>query len=210
MNLFQLAVQNDPNVRTQFDEMKNRSTDGRRQLEAFTDRVQETGRVSINMRPSALTALVNGEGQRNVYEWADEQSRLSLRPKNEILQEKLGAYFRRRIHFDDAFDHGRQFRYGALNIGGLGPQNYGQFCTVLRSEFLAPNDSVAYLMRDSLRTYMQTEVDVNTARLQREVTTHSHVQYWLLSSTLRKSLHHPKATGRGWCAGMLATSRRFS
>lgn len=32
-------------------------------------------------------------------------------------------------------------------------------------------------MADSLQTYMPTEIDVDTARLQREVTTHSHVPY---------------------------------
>ena len=129
------------------------------------------------MRPSVLTGLIAGGRHQNVYEWADEQSRLSSRPIMEILQEKLGAYFRRRIHFDDTFDQGRQFRYGALNIGGLGPYRYGQFCTVLRMEFVTPNDLTAYLMRDSLRTYMPTEIDVDTASLQCEVTTHSHVQY---------------------------------
>lgn len=138
VNLFQFADQNDPKLRTQFDEMKSRSKDGGHQLEVFAARVQATGRVSINMRPSALTGLIAGGRHQNVYEWADEQSRLSSRPTIEILQEKLGAYYRRRIHFDDAFDQGRQLRYGALNIGGLGPQRYGQFCTVLRAEFVAP------------------------------------------------------------------------
>ncbi|MCY2990111.1 MAG: hypothetical protein NTY19_19890 [Planctomycetota bacterium] len=195
MNLFQLAAQNDQELHIRFDEAKNRSKDGGRQLDVFANCVQSSGRVSINMRPSVMTELVNSGRHQNIYEWAEEQSRLSSRPTAEILREKLGTYFSRRIHFDDAFEEGQRFRYATLNIGGVGPHRYGQFCAVLKPAFVGPNAPIAYLMGDSLRTYMPTETGVDTARLRREVGTHSHVQYL---ATLKHSAEIPTSSENEW------------
>lgn len=195
VNLFQFAAENDQELHSRFDDVKNRSKDGGRLLDLFAGRVQTSGCVSINMRPSVLTELVNGRRHRNIYEWAEEQSRLSSRPTGDILREKLGANFNRRIHFDDAFEDGRGFRYGTLNIGGLGSHRYGQFCAVLRSDFVEPGVLIAYLMGDSLRTYMLTDTDVDTVRLRCEVCTHPHVQYL---AALKHSAEIPASSENDW------------
>ncbi len=174
MDLFQLAKEVGELLR-RFEEAKARAKDGGSLLDIFARRVEEAACVPINMRPSVLTELIHDRKHQNIYEWAAEQSRLSSRPVEEVLMDKLGEYFIRRIHFDDAFQNGRRFRYGTLNIGGLGASRYGQFCTVLRSDFIDPEDQLAYLMSDSLRDYMLTETEVDVRRLEHESATHSHV-----------------------------------
>jgi len=127
-----------------------------------------------------------------MYEWAEEQALLCSRPVEEILREKLGRFFNRRINFDRTFEDGRRFRYGVLNIGGVGADHYGIFCAVLNSDFVGPDTLIAYLMRDSLTTYMPTEAKINITTLRQEVATHSHRHYLA-------ALKH---------AGELATSNR--
>ncbi len=39
-------------------------------------------------------------------------------------------YYKDRMFFDDSFENGKRFQYAALNIGGLGPGNFGEFSVI--------------------------------------------------------------------------------
>jgi hypothetical protein len=124
------------------------------QLERFAEHVQKTGQVSVNMRPFVLSNLLADEPHRNMYEWAQDQADLSGRRVTDILREKLGTYHDQRLAFDISFENGKKFRYGALNTGGIGTSNYGQFCVVLKADFPASTPTFVYLQGDSLKTCM--------------------------------------------------------
>lgn len=42
-----------------------------------------------------------------------------------------GAYFARREAFEDLWEHGRRFVYGAVNAGDMGAEDFGPICLVL-------------------------------------------------------------------------------
>lgn len=177
MNLFQLAADNEAEFVNRFQQAKQCSQDGGQLLDDFAACVEGAARVSMNMRPCVLSNLASGRKHQNMYQWAEEQASLCSRSVEEILREKLGRFFSRRINFDDTFQDGRRFRYGVLNIGGVGAGHYGIFCAVLNSDFVAPDTLIAYLMGDSLTTYMPTETEVDITILRQEVATHSHRHY---------------------------------
>ena len=174
INLFQIAGENVARLFQRFEDAKKASKDGGTLLEGFAQCVYNTGGISINMRPCVLSDLIARRKYQNIYEWALEQSALCSRPVPDVLREKLGKYYSRRIHFDDSFENGRAFRYGLLNIGGAGADRYGQFCAVLRVDFVEGGTEVAYLKADSLGTYMRTETDLNETAIRQDVATHSH------------------------------------
>ena len=177
VNLFQLAAENEAGIVIRFQEAKDCSQDGGQLLDDFAACVEGDARVSMNMRPCVLSGLVSGRKHQNMYERAGEQGSLCKRSVEEILAENLGRFFSRRISFDDTFEEGRCFRYGALNIGGVGADRYGIFCAVLSSDFVGPDTSIAYLTDDSLTTYMPNETVVDITKLRQEVGTHSHRHY---------------------------------
>ncbi len=90
------------------------------------------------------------------------------------MRERLGSYYEQRITFDTHFDHGRQFRYGALNIGGLGVTAYGEFATCLDNRSFAAGTELAYLRADSLKTYFRPGPVVDEAILCQDLAPRSH------------------------------------
>lgn len=174
MDIFDLASDNAPSLAERFEDVKAKaSADEADTLDRFAERVMQDGRVSMNMRPWTLSSLLSTGKHQNMYQWAEEQAGFSGRPLDEILREKLGPYYERRIAFDSAFDDGRLFRYGALNIGGAGATKYGKFCAVLASDFAAGGEDVAYLKFDSLNTYVRAKAEVDEAAISGDVASHA-------------------------------------
>lgn len=190
MNLFQIAHDNASSLEAQLEEHRQRLADGELDsFDRFAERIRIAALVSMNMRPWVLTEVVLN-GHQNIYEWATEQSVLSGRPQREILNEKLTTWFERRLRFDTAFDDGEHFRYGALNVGGVGSTRYGNFCVVLKGAFLEGLTTLAYLKNDSLRCYFTHAGLVDDMRLRAEVALHEHRHYLA-------ALKHASALSRG-------------
>jgi hypothetical protein len=155
MDLFALAGQNAPLLLVRFEELLGRLEDSERErLQRFTEGVNANGLLSINLRPSVLVELIWGQKHQNIYDWAVETAGISGRSEVELLKERLGSYYDKRMAFDTAFIHGQHFRYGALNIGGAGATQYGTFCLVLSSAYVTNCGLVAYVRGDSLHTYI--------------------------------------------------------
>jgi len=56
------------------------------------------------------------------------------------------------LAFDSFFESGLEFRYGALNIGGLGASRFGEYCAIFHE---GPAGCIhGYLKGDSLNHYM--------------------------------------------------------
>jgi hypothetical protein len=173
MDLFQLAESVTPSVRSRYEAaVAGSSPEVAAAVGKFADKVTRDGRVAVNMRPWVLARLVLSGQYQNIHEWAQDQSQLCGRSYEEILQEKLGKYYVRRLAFDAFFGDGRKFRYGALNIGGLGAEKYGMFCVVLHQAF-TEGGQVAYLALDSLSSYVDDAGHVDTVSLQDDLSCHS-------------------------------------
>ena len=115
----------------------------------FVAVVERVSRIGINLRPSVLQEVVNGQPYQNTHSWALELSRLSGRSETEILVERLGTFYEARVRFEGLFAASDSFIYGTLNVGGVGASKYGQFCAILRTDAVEEMQ-LAYLRRDSL------------------------------------------------------------
>jgi hypothetical protein len=115
-----------------------------------------------------LTGFLSTRTYKNIYDVSRELAELSARNMDDMIQEWLGAYYDKRRAFDVAFDNSLNFKYGALNIGGLGATNYGQFCIILTNDF-AGTATIAYIMHDSLRVYVDDACSVSLATIQRAI-----------------------------------------
>jgi hypothetical protein len=175
MNLFAIALANaDALAQALEDLLASLPANEAMRLSRFSERIQRDGRISINMRQSVLISFLGFLEHQNIYEWADESARESSLPRDTILREKLGRFYRRRTTFDGAFEDGERFRYGALNIGGAGAPQYGEFCVVLAHRFSSDRSEVAYLRSDSLKTYLRRGPALDEAALRRDAAPHSH------------------------------------
>jgi len=172
-------------------------------LDHFMEVIQQRGAISINMRPSVLRDFLQSEKYLNIYEWCAEQARLSGRVASQIFAEKLGAYHVRRLAFDALLTRANQFRYGALSIGGLGAQHYGQFCTALRTNFPERCPSLAYLWGDSLNSYTDPLGNIDEPALCAGAADHIHRH---LIGALKHGSHACKAAESEWAGLLFADS----
>ena len=103
--------------------LKAAPPENRERLTRYSAAVQREGRISVNMLQTTISSFLSVQEHWNMYEWAHSIAGLSPRTTDEILRERLGGFYDRRIAFDHHFENGEGFRYGALNIGGLGPHD---------------------------------------------------------------------------------------
>jgi hypothetical protein len=164
MNFFSMCAENDPKLGERFQELlRGLGAAEVETLTRFAETVAAGGKIAVNMRPTVLQDLLASGRWFNIHEWAESIVSKSTKTKQVILQEKLQDFYERRIAFDRYFQQGESFRYGALNIGGLGAERFGEFCVVLRQESMMTTTEVGYLQSDSLKTYVTDEgVDGDT------------------------------------------------
>ncbi|MCI0620985.1 MAG: hypothetical protein L0387_04820 [Acidobacteria bacterium] len=174
LDLFEIARKNAPLLAQRLEDVKATKAAGDvALLERFANRVQQHGRVAINMRTSELSDLLLRGRYYNIYEWSQEQAVISKRPANAIQRERLGDYFEKRMAFDGAFVDGQKFRYGTLTLGGAGPVEWGQFCAVLKAEFAESASRLAYVRGDSLNTYSDISGNIDVSAVTRDAAPHS-------------------------------------
>ena len=94
INLFQIAAQNVARLLQRFEDAKKASKDGGTLLEGLAQCVYNTGGISINMRPCALSDLIARRRYQNICEWAMEQSALCSRPVLDVLRKNSGSITR--------------------------------------------------------------------------------------------------------------------
>jgi hypothetical protein len=143
-------------------------------LRRMAERIQRDGRISINMRQTVLNSFFSFGRHQNIYEWARWRAEKSTKSAEEVLREKLGSYYLRRIAFDRHFVNGERFRYGALNIGGPGLPSYGEYCVVFGDRLPSRTPEVAYFASDSLGTYLLSDTTIDQMAISRDAAPHSH------------------------------------
>lgn len=127
------------------------SKDENEKLALFINHVQERGRVSINMGVGRAAGFFEGRAHLNIHEVAALNASKTKRDPEEELKALLGKWYEKRIAFEDSFEEGRNFRYGALNTGGSGISRYGEICVVMTVDFMSHEENrVAWIATDSL------------------------------------------------------------
>ena len=158
MNIFDIANQNLDNLKTQYKLLKERHEDQNNLgiFSNFVKLVKNKWSISINMRHWALNNFLIAGKYKNVYELKKEQGEgLRKVRKLEIsveqaVEKDLKGYYKGRETFDCAFEDGEKFKYGALNIGGLGLKKYGEYCVIIKRKQSEEFSSLAFIKKDSL------------------------------------------------------------
>jgi len=154
MDLFQMAEANSQHLADEFDVLAaSLPSPAADLLRQFAAEVAAQGRISINMRPFIAADFVPSGRYYNIHQAVPKAAYALKRTEEELLRKRLKAYFTRRIGFDSAFEGGKRFHYGSLNIGGVGAHRYGTICVVLSAAFPASGAMVSYLKTDSLNGY---------------------------------------------------------
>lgn len=158
MNIFDRANQNLDNLKTQYKLLKERHEDqnNRDIFSNFVKLVKNKWSISINMRHWTLNNFLIAGKYKNVYELKKEQGEgLRKVRKLEIsveqaVEKDLKCYYKARETFDRTFEDGEKFKYGALNIGGLGLKKYGEYCVIIKRKQSEEFSSLAFIKKDSL------------------------------------------------------------
>lgn len=175
MNIFDMANQNLDSLKTRYKSLKEKyeDQDDFGIFSNFVKLVKDKWTISINMRQGVLNNFLIAGKYKNVYEVKKEQGgELRKVRKSEISEEQavkrhLKDYYKSRVTFDRTFEDGAKFKYGALNIGGLGLKNHGDYCVVIKREQSEDYTSLAFVKEDSLN-YVE-EDHLNIERLSQDI-----------------------------------------
>jgi hypothetical protein len=163
--------------------------------------------ISINMDLLVVGDLLGGRSYQNTYEMADELARLSGRPAEEILRERLGPHYERRVAFDRAFEDGENFLYGALNAGGAGPTKiYDPYCVVLKRTYRDSLSEIAYLPGDSTIVCFGAGARLDEDAVRRLPAPHTHRH---LLAAIERATEVPALDQQEWPRLVASESRYF-
>ena len=140
----------------------------------FAQWALENSSISINAHLPVISELLNGRQYQNIYDWASEQEHLSGRMEEDILRERLGCWFERRVEFDAYLLNGRLLRYGAMNAGTIGLRQYAPYCVVLTRAFQDGLSEVAYWGGDSLEICFSVDGIFDDQVITQRIAPHSH------------------------------------
>lgn len=149
------------------DTISGKSGVDRDAIDAFVLMVRDEARVGVNMRPSVLASLLEGEPYRNMNELAERDALTGSIGYEQALRKRLGKWYDPRVAFEGEFERGREFKYAAVNVGTAGALRYNGVCAILKAESLT---IVGLVPGDSLRRYV-TGANVDVDRVRCEVGT---------------------------------------
>lgn len=169
-SLFAFARDNDPEYPTRLEpKLSPLQPAHSAQAAAFRSVVETLGTVSINMSAKKFCKFMSrgrylsmqGDAVANESEEGTSKDATLARQRE---------YLAPRLAFEGHFEDGEQFLYGALNIGGVGPPDYGIFCTVIEPSVVHALPC-AFVPGDSLSLYAMGKVTVDEAAVQNDAAT---------------------------------------
>ncbi|MFC1717394.1 hypothetical protein ACFL6S_27285 [Candidatus Poribacteria bacterium] len=160
MDIFHMANSNSDSLKAGYDSLREKCQEHSdlSTLEEFTELVKDEWAVSINMRQSGINGFLESGRYNNVHE---------LKKNEEERREHLKGYYELRMAFDFTFEDGGKLKYGALNVGGLGADKFGDYCVVFGQENMESYSTLAFVKEDSLR-YVDANHTVDIKRLEQD------------------------------------------
>jgi hypothetical protein len=95
-------------------------------------------RPAINMNVAGCARLLETGEYLNVYEISEREALAQGVTPDEILRARLGAWYSVRVEIDQLFRFDKSTHYGYANLGGIGPNRYGDVCIILDTALLEP------------------------------------------------------------------------
>ena len=211
MNVFDLANQNSDSLRTRYELLKENYADQNDldMLSDFVQLVKDKWAMSINMRQWVLNNFLIAGKYKNVYELKKERGEEIVKvrqleiPLEKAIEKHLKGYYKSRVTFDRNFEDGEKFKYGALNIRGLGIKKYGEYCVVIKRQQLEEHSSLAFIKEDSLN-YVDNH-HVNIKKLSQDIANRECVHILVI-------LKHENDIGRipaDKCASMICCDENY-
>ena len=168
MNLFEIACQNSDNLKRTYSivEERCRNQEDLSILKKFAEFIKTKWTISVNMRLFILNNFLIVATYKNIYELKREDEKKLKKIKKsgtsveKAIEKRLKTYYKSRIIFDHTFEDGEKFKYGALTIGGLGLQNYGECCVMVEKEKARKFILLAFIKRDSLKYIDGDQVNI--------------------------------------------------
>lgn len=174
-DLFDLSHQNVAPLESRYLACISKSDVKKRErLEKFATIIKQMGRISINFRLEDCTEFLTTGKHLNCYELAEIKAKQSGQTLDAALREHLKTYYSKRKGFSDTFENEQSFRYGALNIGGVGSSGYGEYCAILKSGFPGTGQNITYIKSDSLNDYVDLTGRVDIGTLKKDLAPDSH------------------------------------
>lgn len=87
-----------------------------------------------------------------------------------LFVERQEDYFVRRERFEDLWEHGRRFVYGAMHAGGAGVPSFGPICLVLADLASQAPDALGVFPQDTAQRYTDASAAVDESRALSEAT----------------------------------------
>lgn len=178
-NIFEMGDKNSDYLKSQYDLLKQTYQNSLQDLEAFVELIEKEWTISINMKLLAIHDLLVLGNYENVFEYYESieeafDIKISL---DKALEIRLKSYKPKRMAFNSCFNDSERFKYGALNIGGLGISMYGEFCVVLKKSEIERYISLVFIKEDSLNEYVDTNYNVDYNRMSKDVANRDHVHF---------------------------------
>ncbi|MGI8984779.1 MAG: hypothetical protein ACR2HM_09660 [Acidimicrobiales bacterium] len=136
------------------------AADGSGRLRAFHELVAASP-ASTNASAGRLSAYDHAGGVVDTR---------STHPDEGSFEASQGGALAGREGFEDLWDHGRRFVYGAVNAGGMGAEPFGDFCLVFRDCGEDATDALAVFPEDSVSRYADAVGAVDADRAAGEAT----------------------------------------
>ncbi|MFX0066379.1 MAG: hypothetical protein ACFFC7_29825 [Candidatus Hermodarchaeota archaeon] len=166
MNLFDLAEKNWHYLKEVYREKKYRD-----KINDFVEFIKNNWAISIKMRKNTLICFLSGEEYKNIRRIKKElqiklkdQKNLKI-SLNDAIEKHTKEYHKPRLVFESSFQNGEEFKYAALNVGGinvkgLGPKKYGEFCVVINQKQLKKYSTLAFIKEDSLKYIRERQIEI--------------------------------------------------
>lgn len=210
MNIFELSERNSKNLKNQYKTLVARKEpDIVWKYSQFSAYFNKNWTISFNLKPSDLTRFLIDSNYKNAKQvltaYKNDLEELGYRdaPLKKALEKRLRDFYKKRKKFEDAFDGGKDFEYGAVNIGGCGPTKYGPFCVVLKKQKIGKYSTLAFVKKDSL-SYFDTKNNLDLERLGRDLANRKCIHYLAI---LKHKLYIHKLRSRDWCSHICCNKR---
>jgi hypothetical protein len=152
-NIFEIGDRNSDYLKSQYDLLKQSYQGSLQDLEAFLELIEREWTISINMRLATISNFIKYGIYQNVNEFINEiekysdKDQQSSKASNDLQKTKVD----KRAIFEQTFEFGENFRYGALNIGGIGVTIYGEFCVIFKRSKVKEYSSLIFIKKDSVK-----------------------------------------------------------
>jgi len=154
-NIFEMGDKNSDQLKTCYDIIreKHKEQGNLCVLDTFTELTESRWTISVNMRLATISSFIKYGTYQNVSEFVKEIEKYSDKEQqsSKVPNKPQKTDVDKRVIFEQTFEFGENFKYGALNIGGIGVTIYGEFCVIFKRSKVKDYSSLIFIKKDSVK-----------------------------------------------------------